>query len=149
MLSLRLLERIKPMALLALCMGSRTAVMPTARVTPVLMADAQSDGICHILSDKPGWLCDVDSCLETPLVLCTSRADVAREGMHCVLQPGLTIDGMPVWACAPSPQQPVRTHRISPLSLPQPQLQLGGRRAIVSATAWWAVVAYALFSSTY
>ena len=76
-----------------------------------------SGGACHILAhgDASTWLCDEEaaSCVETQqMVLCTEPND----GMHCVLQDGLAIDGKPVWACAPSlesreaPQRSSRLH---------------------------------------
>ena len=61
-----------------------------------------SGAACHILAhgDATTWLCDEEaaSCVETQqMVLCTEPND----GMHCVLQEGLAIEGKPVWACAP------------------------------------------------
>ena len=58
----------------------------------------ESGAACHILAhgNATTWLCDDGSCVETEhMVLCTEPI----EGMHCVLQEGLSIDGKPVWAC--------------------------------------------------
>ena len=60
----------------------------------------ESGAACHILAhgDATTWLCDDGSCVETQhMVLCTEPNDA----MRCVLQEGLSIDGKPVWACAP------------------------------------------------
>jgi len=92
-----------------------------ARVSSLQASSSGSVGgsgaACHILAhgDATTWLCDEEaaSCVETQqMVLCTEPND----GMHCVLQDGLAIDGKPVWACAPnlesreSPQRSSRLH---------------------------------------
>ena len=78
----------------------------------------ESGAACHILAhgDATTWLCDDGSCVETQhTVLCTEPHDA----MHCVLQEGLSIDGKPVWACAPVNLEGGESSRESSRGAPQ------------------------------
>ena len=78
----------------------------------------ESGTACHILAhgDATTWLCDDGSCVETQhMVLCTEPNDA----MHCVLQEGLSIDGKPVWACAPVNLEGGESSRESSRGAPQ------------------------------
>ena len=78
----------------------------------------ESGAACHILAhgDATTWLCDDGSCVETQhMVLCTEPNDA----MHCVLQEGLSIDGKPVWACAPVNLEGGESSRESSRGAPQ------------------------------
>ena len=80
----------------------------------------ESGTACHILAhgDATTWLCDDEagSCVETQhTVLCTEPNDA----MHCVLQEGLSIDGKPVWACAPVNLEGGESSRESSRGAPQ------------------------------
>ena len=78
----------------------------------------ESGAACHILAhgDATTWLCDDGSCVETQhMVLCTEPNDA----MHCVLQEGLSIDGKPVWACAPVDLEGGESSRESSRGAPQ------------------------------
>ena len=78
----------------------------------------ESGAACHILAhgNATTWLCDDGSCVETEhMVLCTEPI----EGMHCVLQEGLSIDGKPVWACAPVNLEGGESSRESSRGAPQ------------------------------
>ena len=80
----------------------------------------ESGTACHILAhgDATTWLCDDEagSCVETQhMVLCTEPNDA----MHCVLQEGLSIDGKPVWACAPVNLEGGESSRESSRGAPQ------------------------------
>ena len=62
--------------------------------------DAQSDaGECVLLADEPGFLCNEELCEETHIFLCTNPAEHEQAGLACEFQPGLLMDGKPVWAC--------------------------------------------------
>ena len=49
------------------------------------------------LGDDVGFLCDDEKCAPTEIFLTTEPAH--HPGLTCVLQPGLRMDGRPVYAC--------------------------------------------------
>lgn len=79
----------------------------------------------------PASLCNEEVCIETEeVVLCTEPRD--QEGMHCVLQEGLSIEGQPVWACAQVEPPTRRQVRAPPPSM---LLRLGRRDALTWSAA--------------
>ena len=114
------LDALRPQMLMLLMRGWHA---PSPARASSLQASSSSNvgesgAACHILAhgDATTWLCDDGSCVETQhMVLCTEPNDA----MHCVLQEGLSIDGKPVWACAPVNLEGGESSRESSRGAPQ------------------------------
>ena len=70
---------------------------------------------------EPGVLCDESLCDETEIVL--SDAPIEEPGVHCELQPGLEMDGKPVWACGRIGDVSMKAESVADLGLTMADLE--------------------------
>ena len=118
------------------------AAVPLALQLPMRGGfSAHSSGdACHLLGNgESAWLCDNNECIPTShMTLCTDPSE--QDGMRCVLQEGLLIEGQPVWACAPMEQPHEITHGHG-VQVPARQVQMSLRQLERQVLLGGAVVA--------